>query len=110
MVFVWKDPIQSTLEYLAQGIRSSFVNGDVEFAMINTYVYIARSFNSGKSIQVLKEEVKVLACLHGVCLNNDDDAPIGSPEILQYYMLPVYNILCDLQEVDISACRWRHVP
>jgi ATP-dependent RNA helicase DDX31/DBP7 len=72
-------------------------------------VYIARSFNSGKSIRVLKEEVEALARQHGICLNDDDDAPIDSPEILQYYMLPVYNILRDLQEVDLYACRWRHV-
>jgi predicted ATPase len=108
-VFAWTNPIQSTLDYLAQGIRTSFVYGDVEFAMVNTYVYIARSFNCGKSIKVLMEEVEALARQHGICLDTDDIAPFYSPEILQFYMLPVYNILRDLQEVDHIACQWRLV-
>lgn len=108
-VFVWTDPIQTTLDFLAQGIRSSFFFGDVEFAMVNTYVYIARSYNSGKNTRVLTKEVESLAHQHGICLDSDNDVSSDSPEILHYYILPVYNILRDLQEAAPPNYEWRIV-
>lgn len=104
-VFVWKSPIQSTLDVLARGISSSFFSGNIELSVVNTYVYIARSYNCGKNIRVLTEEVEALALQHGICFNNDNDAFIHTPETLQAYMLSIYNILCDLQEDGVHCGR-----
>ncbi|KAL7427037.1 hypothetical protein ACHAXH_001319 [Discostella pseudostelligera] len=38
-VFVWKEPFQSSLDFLAEGIRSSFVYGQVEYAKVFTQIY-----------------------------------------------------------------------
>jgi len=98
IVFVWKEPIQSTLEPLAQGIRLSFALGNVEFAMINTIYYIGRSFKTGKTISVLTGEVEALARQHGNHFGNDSstDTPVYSP-LLQFYLTPLYNILRELK-------------
>ncbi|KAL7430231.1 hypothetical protein ACHAXH_004516 [Discostella pseudostelligera] len=109
-VFVWKDPIQSTLDSLAEGIRSSFAYGNVEFAVVNTYVYISRSYQSGKNIRVLTEEVEALARQHGIRVDDSDEEYFGdTPELLQLYMRPMYNILRVLQEDDVHSCRGRLV-
>ena len=90
----FKEPIQSTLEPLAQGIRISFVTGNMEFALGNIAYYVARSFNSGKNIRVLTGEVEALASQHGNHFGSDgaSGAPIYSP-LLQFYLTPLYNVL-----------------
>lgn len=72
--------------------------------MVNTVYYVARSFNCGKKIRVLAGEVEALARQHG---NNfgltgldvsctSSDKPVCSP-LMQYYLTPLYNTLCDLE-------------
>jgi len=109
-VFVWKDPIHSTFDSLAEGIRSSFAYGNVEFAVVNTYLYISRSYQSGKNIRVLTEEVEALARQHGIRVDDSDEEHFcDTPELLQLYMRPIYNILRVLQEDDVHPCRGRVV-
>jgi len=94
IVFIWKEPIQATLEPLARGIRLSYATGNVEFAMVNTIYYISRSFNCGKNIRVLTTEVEALARQHRNNFGNDasSDTPVYSP-LLQFYLTPLYNVL-----------------
>mmetsp|Transcript_20431 Transcript_20431/g.44255 ORF Transcript_20431/g.44255 Transcript_20431/m.44255 type:complete len:1572 (-) Transcript_20431:548-5263(-) len=94
IVFIWKEPIQATLEPLARGIRLSYATGNVEFAMVNTIYYSARSFNCGKNIRVLTTEVEALARQHRNNFGSDasSDTPVYSP-LLQFYLTPLYNVL-----------------
>ena len=102
--FATQEPMQSTLEPLALGIRLSFATGNAQFAMVNTIYYVARSFNSGKNIRVLSREVEALARQHGnhfelTCIDvsqTSSDKPAYSP-LLQYYLTPLYNTLYDLE-------------
>ena len=66
--------------------------------MVNTIIYIARSFNCGKNISVLTGEVETLARQHGNHFGNDasSDTPVYSP-LLQFYLTPLYNTLRDLE-------------
>ena len=93
-----KEPIQSTLESLAQGIRESFLTCNVEFAMSSTMYYVSRSFSSGKHIRVLTEEIEALARQHENLFGNStsSDSPIRSP-LLQFYLAPLYNALRDFE-------------
>jgi len=93
LVFVWKEPFPSSLEFLAEGIRSSFVYGQVE-AMVFTQIYVSRSFHSGKSIRVLADEVDALTRQHDIRFGDDT----SSGAVNQLTLLPMSNILHDLQE------------
>lgn len=55
------EPIQATLDPIAQGIRKALEMGDPVSAMYNTIYYSSRSFNSGKNVEVLLREVEALA-------------------------------------------------
>merc|ERR1712085_212717 len=91
-VLLWKEPIQSTLEPLALGIRLSFATGNVQFAMVNTIYYLARSFNCGKNTGVLAGEVGALARQHENHFGlTSMDASCTSPD------KPLYNPLCALE-------------
>lgn len=96
--YCFEEPIQSTLESLAQGIRESFLACNVEFATANTIYYISRSFTSGKHIRVLTEEIEALARQHENLFGNDasSDSPARSP-LLQFYLAPLYNALHDFE-------------
>ncbi len=91
-----KEPLQSTLEPLAQGIRLSFATGNVECAISNTIFYLLRSFKSGKHIKVLTDEVIALARQHGHHFGNDAEASVYTP-LLQFYLTPLYNTLNELR-------------
>jgi len=97
-VFSFTEPIQSTLEPLAQGIRLSFATGNVECAFFNIIYYIRRSFNSGKSLSVLTEEVETLARQQGnnYCFEPSAGKTIYGP-LLQFFLTPMYNVLRELQ-------------
>mmetsp|Transcript_11470 Transcript_11470/g.24449 ORF Transcript_11470/g.24449 Transcript_11470/m.24449 type:complete len:1640 (+) Transcript_11470:109-5028(+) len=97
IVLVWKEPIQSTLDRLAHGIRLSFATGNVEFAMVNTIYYIARSFNCAKSISLLAGEVEALARQYTGNFGNDT---LEYSPLIQFYMTPLYNALLRLSGGD----------
>lgn len=62
--------------------------------MYNTIYYIARSYNSGKKINILLREVEALAQQHGNHFGSDTSSgnPVYSP-FLQFYLTPLYNTL-----------------
>ena len=64
IVLFWKDPLQSTLDPLLEGCRVGFSNGNIEFAVINTIYYVARSFNVGKKLHTLQSEIEAFAKQH----------------------------------------------
>jgi predicted ATPase len=92
-VFVWKEPFQSTLEFLADGIRSSFVYGYVEYAKVFTQMYISRSFHVGKNIRLLAEEVDALARQHAIRCGDST----SSDAFNRLIFLPMSIIFRDIQ-------------
>ena len=65
--------------------------------MVNTYYYVARSFNCGKHLGVLKGEVEALARQHGNHFGTvaSSKLPVYNP-MLQFYLTPIYNTLLSL--------------
>lgn len=73
------------------------MTGNVECASSNIVFYLFRSFNSGKHINVLSDEVKALALHYGHNLANEASSEAHvSTRILQFYLTPLYNTLNDL--------------
>ena len=91
------------LEPLAQGIRSSFAKGNVEFVFVNTVYYVSRSFFSGKNIQVLIGEVQALARQHGNNFGSTSSDKLVVSPLLQYNLSPAYNTLCALEGENTST-------
>ncbi len=104
-VFVWKEPFQSTLEFLAEGIRSSFMYGYIDYAKVFTQCYISRSFNIGKNIGVLAMEVGALTRQLGIRFGDD----ASSDALYQFVLLPMVNILGDLQDDTDHSRRERQL-
>ena len=66
--------------------------------MANTIYYIVRSFNSGKHIRVLTEEIEALAHQHGTLFGNDASSnPPMFSRLLQFCLAPFYNTLHDFE-------------
>ena len=99
-----KDPLQSTLEPLAEGIRTSFATGNVEFAMGNSIYYVTRSLDCGKNVHVLAREVDALACQNGNHFGTDSSGKLIYSPHLQFFILPLHNILREFEgEKDPSS-------
>lgn len=73
----------------------SFARGIVEFGINSTIFYVYRSFISGKGCRVLIGEVAALARQHGN--NSFGDESTKPASILNFYLTPLYSLLCDLE-------------
>lgn len=106
-----KEPIQSTLEPLARSIRVSFSTGNIVFALASTVYYIARSFISGKDIELLLTEVETLARQHSNHFGNDSSGKTVYNPLLQFYLAPIYNVLSEFRKAaDLPSKRETHFP
>lgn len=94
MVLVSKDPIQSTLDPLLKACRLAFSNGYIEHAVVNTIVYMTRSWQAGKKINLIQHELNAFAHQH---------KQQSHMSILQLFLAPTYKFLSALSGVTMDA-------
>eukprot|EP00804_Cyclotella_cryptica_P007759 CCRYP_001367-RB/>CCRYP_001367-RB protein AED:0.13 eAED:0.13 QI:72/1/0.83/1/0.6/0.5/6/0/1635 len=94
LVLILTEPIQATLGPLLRGCSLAFDYGNIQFAVGNAELFVMRSFNSGKKINVLLGEIEVLA--HKCAQHCQLPA-------LQGVFAPLHHILRDLKGLDQQA-------
>ena len=101
-VFVWTEPIQSSVDFVAEGIRCSFLYGNIEFARANIQMYLFRSYASGKNIKILAEEVDALTRQHRVHFGSN----ASSDTFHRFILSPFFNVIRELGvplEMEVPA-------
>ncbi len=98
------EPMQALLEPLAEGIRLSFMNGNVEGSYVCTIYYLVRSFHCGKNISVLHGELDALSRQHGNIIGGDHSTSKPQAyQYLQFYFTLLHNTLNGLKGEDLKT-------
>lgn len=95
--FSLKEPIQSTLEPLAEGIRLSFASGNVEWAAANTNYYLIRCLHAGTNVKSMTGELEALA--HQISNYASTDKQAFNQNV-QFNLCALHNMLQELQGGD----------
>ncbi|KAL7541601.1 hypothetical protein ACHAXR_011054 [Thalassiosira sp. AJA248-18] len=93
-VFISKDPLQSLLDPLLKACRLSFSSGNFEHSCFNTILYTIRSWNAGKKIHLILNELNAFAHQH---------KQQSHMTILQLFLAPSYKTLCALSGTPLDS-------
>mmetsp|Transcript_45663 Transcript_45663/g.97060 ORF Transcript_45663/g.97060 Transcript_45663/m.97060 type:complete len:391 (-) Transcript_45663:318-1490(-) len=93
-VLISKDPVQSLLDPLLRACRLSFSNGNFEYSTFNTIFYITQSWNAGKKIPLVVNEVNAFAHQH---------KQQGHMPILQLFLAPFYKMASSLSGISLDS-------
>lgn len=93
-VLLSKEPLASTVDPLLKGVRLSFENGCQEYSITNTVFYLYRSWQAGKNLKVLVQELDAFARKH---LQHNHSG------ILQMLLAPGYRALSSLTGIKTSS-------
>ena len=93
-VLLSKEPLASMVDPLLKGVRLSFENGCQEYSITNTVFYLYRSFQAGKNLLLLLNELDAFARKH---LQHNHSG------ILQMLLAPSYRVLSSLTGIKPSS-------
>jgi len=93
LVLILEEPLHSILDPMLKACRLSFVR-NVESAIWNTFIYVARSFQCGKDLFLLMNEVNAFAQQHK--LHDQMD-------FIEIHLAPFHKFLCSLTGTPLRS-------
>ena len=93
-VLISKEPLTEMADNLLKGVRLSFENGCQEYSIMNTVFYLSRSWQAGKNLLLLVQELEAFSRKH---------QQHNHSGILKMLLAPSYRVLSSLTGIKSSS-------